>query len=237
MNCFYYPQLTSADSNIVLEGDEVKHIAGARRLGVGDQLTLFNGKGVVAEVEILEILKRQLNACVINIKELKPLTPRITLASAIPKGDRINTLLDMSTQLGMSDFVPLMSERSIVNVNAKKLERFNRISINACKQCRRMFIPTIHAPTTFENLLEKHVNTDSLIVVADPHGQALSCIDRSKLDQNLILLVGPEGGFSEVELELLYEYDVLKVKLVDAILRIETACVSLLSQINYRQMC
>ena len=236
MNCFYFPQLTSTTAIVDLHGDEARHIVGARRLKVGDELLLFNGKGLIANAEITDILKNKLNVVVTDIEELNSPVPRITLATAIPKGDRINVLLDMSTQLGITDFVPLVTERSIVELNMKKFQRFNRICINACKQSRRFFVPKIHASTALNELLDDCKNSNSQVMVADPGGQPLAMSDLLMDIQDLVLLVGPEGGFSESEVRLLADHDVLKLKLSDAILRIETACVSLLSQINCQQM-
>ena len=236
MNCFYFPDLTNTDRFIELGGNEVRHIAGSRRLKVGDVLCLFNGDGLVADVEISGISKHQINVNVNNVKLLKPAGPRITLVSAIPKGDRINTLLDMSTQLGMSDFIPLDCERSVVKANANKYERFHRICINACKQSRRFFVPKIHSSITLSELVINYKDSNSLIIAADPQGQLVSSVDLLGMGKDLVLLVGPEGGFSESELKLLSHYNILKLKLTDAILRVETACVSLLSHINYRQM-
>ena len=236
MNCFYFPQLTTTNTTVDLQGDEVRHIVGARRLKVGDELLLFNGKGLIADAEIAEILKYRLTALVTNITELKSPVPRLTLATAIPKGDRINILLDMSTQLGMTDFIPLVTERSIVELNMNKFQRLNRICVNACKQSQRFFVPKIHASTTLVALLQECKKSNALIMVADPGGQPLPMNDLFEITQDLVLLVGPEGGFSESESVLLADDDILKLKLSDAILRIETACVSLLSQIYNRQM-
>ena len=240
MNCFYCSQLKSTDSTVDLQAEEFRHIASARRLKVGDELVLFTGKGLVANARIAAITKHKLTASVITIKEHKLPVPKIILATAIPKGDRINTLLDMSTQLGMSDFIPLICERSVAAVNPNKLQRFKRICINACKQSERYFIPNIHASASLNEVLKKYKNSSSQIMLADPGGQPLvmSFMTEDEFNdvQNLVFLVGPEGGFSDTELTMLADHDLVKLKLSDAILRIETACVSLLSQISNRQI-
>lgn len=236
MNCFYFPQLTQTTGIVDLQGDEVRHIVSVRRLKMGDKLLLFNGKGLLAHAEITAILKNKLSTLLTNIVELNPPVPRIRLATAIPKGDRINILLDMSTQLGMTDFIPLATERSIVKLNMNKLQRYNRICINACKQSQRFFVPKIHASTSLNELLAICKNSNFQLMVADPGGQPLAMCNSLKDAPDLVLLVGPEGGFSESEMRLLADHDVFKLKLSNAILRIETACVSMLSQINSPQI-
>ena len=236
MNCFYFPQLKNIHTVIDLDGDEHRHIAGARRLKIGDKLLLFNGEGLIANTEITTILKNRLSVSVINIEQLNPPIPEIVLASAVPKGDRINSLLDMSTQLGMNAFIPLMCERSITQVNDNKMQRFKRICINACKQSRRYFVPKVHGSTQLSDLLEQFNDSNSSVLVADPNSQPFTMNDSIKAARSLVFLVGPEGGFTQHELGLMAEYDVRNVKLSDAILRIETACVCMLSQISNRQM-
>lgn len=234
MNYFYFPQLTQTGGTVTLQGDEARHITSARRLNVGNKISLFDGKGVVADAVIDEVHKNELRAVLTKFEVLQPPEPRLILASAIPKGERVNTLLDMSTQLGMSDFVPLLCERSVTRPGANRLSRFERICINACKQSRRIFVPEIHAPAELSELLENRERPESVIIVADPDGQLLEKSNSWKNVCDLILLIGPEGGFSETEQKMLSDHNVIKIKLANSILRIETACVSLLSQINFR---
>lgn len=236
MSCFYFPQLTGKDDRIELSGDEVRHAVGARRLRVGDKLLLFNGHGLIADVEIERVLRNRLTASVISVEQRDPPATQLLLASAIPKGDRINSLLDMSTQLGMTLFVPLICERSVVQVSDPKLQRFNRICINACKQSRRYFVPKIHPALSLPEMLGKYDDPETVILLADLAGQPITTngIRRKLIDtpRRIIIVVGPEGGFSESEAALMASHRVLNVRLSDAILRIETACVCALSQLQ-----
>jgi len=230
--------LLNKDTSVIeVSGKEARHMIGSRRLKASDQVTLFNGEGLVANGVIKSIASKTVTIQLEIFKLLECPTPRIILASAVPKGERLSTMLDMATQLGMTDFVPLICDRSVVRKIDNKLDRYKRICINACKQSQRYFLPIIHAATNPKNIIEKSNWANQVNYLADPEA-----IDESEIlltgndSEAIILLVGPEGGFSSAEKDLFNQNQVKKIRLSQGILRIETASISLLARINHRQV-
>ncbi len=237
MNNFYYISLSLDPEIVEVDGKEARHMIGARRLKAGDEVTLFNGKGLIGYGQIKSVTTKVVSIVVSQVKQTTLPNPRIVLASALPKGDRANIMLDMATQLGMTDFVPLDCERSIITSIENKLERYKRICINACKQSQRYYLPEIHSAMTPRQLIEQNVWTNKKFFLADPDAISKDeILVAATKSQAIILIVGPEGGFSEPEQKLFDRQQIKRIKLSPAILRIETACVSLLAKINHRQI-
>ena len=137
---------------------------------------------------------------------------RVHLAAALPKGDRQTVMLDMVTQIGMTDFTPLLCERSVAKFSIRSAARWQKTCLEACKQSQRLWVPRLHQP----KLLAEMFNTDGgagrVVWLADPRGGYPAAVQKLKADE-LILLVGPEGGFSPSEWKLLSDTDIEPVTL------------------------
>jgi 16S rRNA (uracil1498-N3)-methyltransferase len=226
---FYCTELTGVGDFVTLQGPEARHVAGSRRLKVGDGICLFDGCGTVGRATI-ESIDRRAKTIVAKIEECQTVpapTPSIELACALPKGERLVILLDMTTQLGMAAFRPLECERSVVKSGSTVHARWQRICAEACKQSRRPRLPIIHSPATPAQVLADTNGCD--IWVADPTGVRIAELDTGKASDRLLLMIGPEGGFSENELAHLLGAGGQMISLGKSILRIETAAVALLS--------
>lgn len=233
---FYCAKLAGVGDTVTLEGAEARHVAGSRRLKIGDGVCLFDGRGTVGQATI-ETIDRREKAIVVKVEECHVVpapTPRIELACALPKGDRLATLLDMTTQLGMAEFRPLQCERSVVTPGSSAHMRWQRICAEACKQSRRPHLPVIYPLATPAQVLADTNGCD--LWVADPAGVSIKNLDVGQAADRLLLIIGPEGGFSENELALFMRAGAHMINLSKSILRIETAAVVLLSHaINYRK--
>jgi len=141
---FYLEEGFSEESLITLSGKEAWHALGVRRLEVGDSIRLIDGKGNVALATVVQLEGRN-SAClkVAELTRISPHTPDIILATAIAKGDRQSTLLDMATQLGISAWQPLLCQRSVSKVGKNSFERWQRICLEACKQCGSAWLPKL----------------------------------------------------------------------------------------------
>jgi 16S rRNA (uracil1498-N3)-methyltransferase len=164
---------------------------------------------------------------IIERSTVLPASPSITLAAALPKGDRQATLFSMATQLGMNRFVPLDCERSVARAGKGFASRTERTAIEACKQSRQAHLPTFDAPMSPAACVECAVQRDELVLIADPAGGPLARIDAG--GRSIAMLIGPEGGFTENELETMQAHGALLVSLGRSILRIETAAVAALA--------
>ena len=212
---------------VTLTGDEAQHALGARRLQVGGDIGLFDGQGTTARAVVTAVDRRRqsLEAKLTDRQRMPNPRPAVHLACALPKGDRAAVLLDMATQLGMVRFTPLMCARSVVKPGANSRERLRRICLEACKQSRRFYLPEIEAPASPRELARR-VPPGSLWI-AHPVPGATTLV--GTLSNTLTLLIGPEGGFTDAEVQETIAAGARAFTLGPAILRIETAAIAALT--------
>jgi 16S rRNA (uracil1498-N3)-methyltransferase len=220
---FYRDSLADVGNTITLSGDEAHHALASRRLSVGDALWLFDGKGKLARTKIAALReRRELDVVIETLTQQPSPAPRLHLICALPKGDRAAVLIDMTTQLGIASFTPLLSARSVVDPGGGTLERLRRIGLEACKQSRRTYLPAVHAPAKFDEVIARAGTR----WIAHPGGTAVGAMQTA---DDITLLVGPEGGFTDDEVTHAVARGVLRVALGENILRVETAAVALVA--------
>jgi len=230
---FYSEHLADPGATLTLTGDEARHAAASRRLQVGETLWLFDGRGGLVRTTLLHVTARG-RALDLRIEERRtepPPKPAIHLACALPKGDRQNVLLDIATQLGMTLFTPLVCERSVVKPGANSIERWRRVCLEACKQSRRTYLPELRSPATPREVMARTARGTETVWVAHPSAKAVSVSSAIKQNASadVTILVGPEGGFMEEEVEQTTGAGAQQIALGPAILRIETAAVALVA--------
>lgn len=216
-------------SEVILSQTESKHAAGARRLRIGDDVILLNGRGDKAFAKLLDTSNR--NAIVVDILSVDHLPKpqyRLEIATAIPKGDRQKVLLDMLTQIGVTHITPLECEYSVTHFKQSSLQRWHRGVIESCKQCERPWLPVIGESKSLEHLLES--KDQRLLLYCDVNGQHVHTL--SELDNaDVTVLIGPEGGFSANEMDLLSKNGIHPISLANNILRTEAAAIIAASQL------
>ena len=230
---FYSEHLADPGATVTLTGDEARHAAASRRLQVGETLWLFDGRGGLVRTTLLHITARG-RTLDLRIEERltePPPKPAIHLACALPKGDRQGTLLDMATQLGITEFTPLVCERSVVRPGANSAERWRRVCLEACKQSRRTYLPELRSPATPREVMARTARGTETVWVAHPSAEAVSVSSAIKQNASadVTILVGPEGGFTENEIGQAVAAGARRIALGSAILRIETAAVALVA--------
>lgn len=198
---------------IELSEDESRHLK-ALRVSAGDFVDLFDGKGRVSNGEI-ESLGKKAKIRIIGTHFVDEMTPEIILWTAIPKGERADWLVEKATELGVTKIVPVIFRYSVTKPKKNKIERWKRLVIAASAQSQRAYLPEIETPMNFSNAL-KQVKDEQLILCH----QDGKPVDKLKLKNKIILIVGPEGGFYEDELNIKE-----KLKLSNNILRTETAAI------------
>lgn len=228
---FYCADLRAATPE--LSADEARHI-GAQRLRVGDTLSLFDGRGVSARARLTGFAERgrQVQLEIEQRSEFPAPQIELALYCALPKGDRLHTLLDMGTQLGMTRFTPLLCERSVVQPGETWSARAQRVCIEACKQSRRYWLPALQPPMTLQDALADANARTMSRWFAHPGGQPIAAVDRT--DAAVAIFIGPEGGFTEEEAAAAQRALATVVDLGPHLLRIETAAVALLSLAGWR---
>jgi 16S rRNA (uracil1498-N3)-methyltransferase len=226
---FFCEALPANGEMAQLRDDEARHATAARRLKPGDTLWLFDGRGGIARARLHAVHDRgrALDARIEERQQQAAPAPPLHLVCALPKGDRASVLLDMATQLGMTSFTPLLCERSVVDPGAGTLERLRRVCLEACKQSRRAHVPAIQSPATVADVFSQ----DDEKWVAHPGGTPVHALAYA-VDRPLTLVVGPEGGFSDEEIDYMQARGATKVALGPTILRVEAAALALLAALR-----
>lgn len=210
-----------------------RHAVQVLRLKPGALIRLFDGQGVEFEAELTQVEKRQSRAQLI-----KPLQTnsesglKITLLQGISRGERMDFAIQKAVELGVSTIVPVMTERCNVQLKQdraqKRLEHWQGVLVSACEQSGRAFLPELTAVATLEDALTNC--NDPLKLVLDPRAnQSFKDIEPP---HTLSLLIGPEGGLSEAELDLAAQQGFTALQFGPRILRTETAAVAALAVVQ-----
>jgi len=230
---FFAEDLASLDGTGILDPRESKHASGARRLRESDSIMLFDGAGTVARATItrLDPRGRTTSFAVDETFHVERSSSVLALVCAVPKGDRQSTILDMATQLGMTDYVPLISARSVTRPDGVN-DRWKRTVLESCKQSRRPWLPVLHEPVMIEQLDTTAAFSSWHWVLAEADGESAQPIVDEVADGPVGVVVGPEGGLSEEEIALLDQRGARRLSLSDAVLRTETAAVAAVSSLS-----
>lgn len=236
---FTDPSLIDGTTAVIL-GDDARHIARSLRMAVGDRITISDGKGAVYLCRLDMIRDERCECKVIERCDKTSESPvEITLFMAFPKGDKMETVIQKSVELGVSRIIPFESERCVKIPKSEKLERvierYNRIALEAAKQCGRAILPAVEAPTTVSRLKDRVGEFDLPLFCYEGEGTVSlkSALDKDGA-KRICAVVGCEGGFSEREAGELVEAGFIPVNLGPRILRCETAPSYVLSAISYK---
>jgi 16S rRNA (uracil1498-N3)-methyltransferase len=209
----------------ILSGDEARHLARVLRAKVGYSVSLFDGSGCEWPARVVAIGRSDVELETGAPIEAPPRRgPRLTLAVALPKGERQKWLVEKLTELGVDRLVPLVTERGVAEATRGAIERLERGVIEACKQCGRNRLMEIGKPMTVaEAAAGKPAATIGLL--ADPTGHPL---DVAAVDgeNDVFALIGPEGGFTDAEIALARAAGFQPVTLAPHVLRVETAAIA-----------
>lgn len=228
MECIYVPEIKSDDKVARVTGDEFKHLK-ALRMNKGGQILITNGFGITATGTLEDIAKKEylfiLSDFQTNLNESKN---NITLAIGIlDSRDRLEFAVEKAVELGVVKIIPLITEYA--QQKRVKLDRLNAKAVAAMKQCKRSVLPEITIPVKFKDFIKDISDSDTNIIVCDINGEK-----ELKINENIpiTILSGPEGGFSENELEQLKSLNSNLLKLSGRRLRTETSVISALSIIE-----
>jgi 16S rRNA (uracil1498-N3)-methyltransferase len=211
------------DGRIRLEGEESRHLSRVRRLGPGDVVEVFDGDGFATRAEVTEAGKGWVELVAVG----DPLQDReaaclLTLATAVPKGERFDWLVEKATELGVDRLVPIVTDRSVVDPRGAKLDRLRRVIVEASKQCGRNRLMTLDRPLPWPLWLAE-ASTIAPRLIAHPGGVSPPSWPKAQHGRRTALAVGPEGGFTEAEVEAARSAGWHVISLGPTLLRIETA--------------
>ncbi|ABO51003.1 protein of unknown function DUF558 [Desulforamulus reducens MI-1] len=238
---FVQPEQINSDT-AVINGPDVKHISRVLRMETGNNLTLLDGRGNVYLAQILEINKQEVHCRILEQQEAtsEP-TVKVTLVQGLPKGDKMETIIQKCTELGVSSIIPLAAARSIVKLDAKKaaerVQRWQRVAVEAAKQCRRSGIPEVYMLSSWDEILQQ-IPPDALVLMPWEGERTKSLREvlqtRPMAPGQVYIFIGPEGGFEEEEVERVKEKGFYPVTLGSRILRTETAGPAALTMVLYQ---
>ena len=223
-------------NEIILDGGDVHHLLHVMRVKQGEEIeAVAGGKLFACIVKSISPLKIEINYEIPSDSELKQ---DVTLFFALAKGDKIDLVVQKATELGVSRIILINTERCVVKLENKdiehKLERYRKISKEASEQSHRLVVPQIVGVVDIKNIPQDLLSDVNLLAYEKEAGNTSSFFDNVDKDKSLSIMIGPEGGFSEKEVQSLIDnYGFRPISLGKRILRTETAAIYALSVIGF----
>ncbi len=219
-----------SSERVTLRGDEAHHALHVLRLSIGDEITLFDGRGLRATARITSVTGESLVADVLH-RAAEQLTRVLIIATAIPKGERADWMVEKCAELGLSELIPLLCERGQVSPGAGKLARWRRKADEAAKQSGQSRSMAVREPMALSAALEACASGGPAWYgspgVTRTLAQAIGeCATGDAASRGASIWIGPEGGFSPDEVAQLERSGAQGVSLGGTILRVETAAVA-----------
>mgnify|MGYP001289221199 CR=1 FL=1 len=244
MQRYFIPEANWEIDEVLITGQDAHHISRVMRKKIGDFVICNHPNGKAAKCQLAVIDKQTVKAKIIEwINDTSELPIHVTIAQGLPKGDKIEYVLQKGTELGAKEFIVYNADHTIVRWDHKKTEkkihRFNKIVKEASEQSRRNNIPYIHPLANIDYLVEKSNGYDVKIFAYEDEAKTnqfhslANELRRLQVNGRLFACIGPEGGFSEQEVHILKSIGFAPVRLGPRILRTETAALYLLSSISY----
>jgi 16S rRNA (uracil1498-N3)-methyltransferase len=230
----YYPDLTSATSFVTLDKSASRYLLQVLRCKPGQTIQLFNGEGTQCEGTLESAGKNTATVKLSHCDQVTHESPlHIRLVLGISKGDRMDIAIQKAVELGVTEILPIHTEFGVVNLSAdraqKRLSHWQGIIINACEQCGRNHLPTLHPVQTFAQWLTSQHG--DVLWLFDPESQ-LRLSQQGSPNGSITILIGPEGGLSADEISSAQRSGFKSILFGPRILRTETAVIATLSAIQ-----
>lgn len=238
---FVEPAAITDHEQVVITGEDAGHILRVLRLGKGDAITVTSGQGLDYAVVITATSKGEVQGKILATTVVDREPPvKIVLAQGLPKGDKLELIIQKNTELGMSRLVPVQAKRSVVVLKedkaGKRVERWQRIALEAAKQCQRGIVPEISMVTDWEKALDL-VPAEALLLIpweGETETTLKSVLEQPCTFREIWIFIGPEGGLAPEEVKKAQERGGVTVTLGPRILRTETAGLAVMSMLLYR---
>jgi len=232
---------------VTITGGDANHLARSLRAKRGDKLTAVDGFGNCAIIELINFDKEKITARRLSELQRVASEEKIILADCLPKQNRFDTIIEKATELGVDKIEPLISDRTIARPGGQreqaKIERWNKIAKEAAEQCARDTIPTIGNIRNLDNWLKEisPLPEKTLLLFCwekEPSRTVREVLSRyvDTDGKKIIVLIGPEGGFTDREVREIKLAGGVSVTLGKRVLKTDTAAISVLAMINYAFM-
>ena len=231
MQQIFVNQNVQIDTETVITGEDVRHLNKVLRMQPGEILRISTHEGDNYLGEITAIDDTQVVLHIIEEVPSTELKQRIYLFQAIPKGDRMETVIEKAVELGVYEIIPVEMKYCVVKLDDKKkkkrIERYQTIAETAAKQSKRSIIPTVHDVMTYKEAVKYARNCDvNLVPYECKEGMAATTAAMAKVTDadSISIIIGPEGGFADEEIDMVSDMDI--ISLGKRILRTDTAAIA-----------
>ena len=227
---FYAAAIPAPGETAVVDGDEGFHAGTVRRIRIGESLVLSDGAGTVADCVVVGVGKRSLTARVERRRTATLPRPPVTVVQGIPKSERSELAIELATEAGADEFIAWQAARCVARWEGERAEkglrRWRAVARSAARQSRRAWIPDVSGPLSTEALcsyLAEQIEAGAVVLVLHESAD-VSIMESAVIQANsIILVVGPEGGISDPEVDALTDAGAAVVRLGPTVLRTSTA--------------
>ena len=225
----YIKKLIIPNAELLIENSKAHYLKQVLRLKKNNLITIFDGSGHEYQAEIKELLKNKVLVITGSSKFFEHEAKRkICIGQSLIKKEKMDMLLQKTTELGVNQISPLISEYTVVKLKERrldnKIEHWEKIIQSACEQSERNILPTLDDPETIEKFILDSPKENYRLIL-EP-GASMTINDINPMDKNIDALIGPEGGFSDSEIKLASKEGFLSVSMGPRILRAETAAIT-----------
>jgi len=231
------------DNQVTITGDDVHHITNVMRATVGEQLLVCTDERQTFLVAVETMNKTEIIARIVAPKEEDVEMPiMVAIAQGITKGDKFDLVVQKATECGAATFIPVAMKRSVAKIDAskaaKKVERWQKIALEAARQAHRQIVPEVVEPIDMKGLVALATDYDVCLFAyetfdATSRTRLATVVDDLSGGERVLVLIGPEGGFDATEVALLESDGFLPIGLGPRILRTETAPIYVMAALSY----
>lgn len=236
---FYVTPELISDSNIVLSTEESHHLARVLRLKTGEEAFVFDGHGREYRCRVAAIEKTGTQLEIIDeLKDRVESPLRLILAQALAKGEKFDFIVQKATELGVNTIAPIVTDHTDIKLSedssARRLDRWQRISLESLKQCGRRHLVKILSPVNLNEFVQSLATSNAILVMSERGGLPIrEAVRDSESDSDLAVIIGPEGGWSDRELDIFQKRECKLVSLGPRILRTETAAIAAVTLVQH----
>ena len=241
MHRFFAPALDPGDELVTLPRDEAEHLTRVLRIGVGDTVAVFDGRGREFLAKVATAVRRDVRVQLVSrVEPAAEAAVHVTLAQAVLKGDKMDDVVRDAVMLGVASIQPIVTKRTETTVasliRSARVDRWQRVAIASVKQSRRAVVPEIHLPLTLESALDEPAASLRLMLVepgAVAGAEPLSALRTLPAPGDAAILIGPEGGWTEPECAAARDRGVRLVTLGHRTLRADAVAVAAISVLQF----
>lgn len=223
---YFIPSESIVNGHFTVSGQEARHLITVRRVKPGDEINLFDGSGANYTARVEAVRDGELSGTIIGETQSHKPAISINLYQSVPKGERLDWLVEKAAELGVNSIIPIEAQRSVVKgISANKLDRWRRLSQAASKQCGRSDIMAVYDPMQISDALQA-VSGKALNIIPweSENAKSISGLAKDIASAKIVnIFIGPEGGFTIREIDRAREHWIIPVTLGARILRVETA--------------